>query len=276
MAAMSLQEIFLDPYFIGYLLLQLVVYGGLIQLFSRTKYFDKNVLDAAHQFTSVGSFTFFGLFGVYTWFFDPGFVEVYGSGFERSAEIRLFAFYAPARALVHVMVGYMLFDSICLAASRAGPEFFMHHLLTFSLAMIGLTYGETYFALYYGVFFFGIVEFSSIILAFVDLFRNNKELAAAFPSISTSIRSVFALLFILIRGFYWPYILFFFIRDLISADVKLLALSLYGFTAVALTALQYFWLFLIAKGAQKQFFGGKGTKVGDMLEDRQGSLSALG
>jgi len=272
---MSLQEVFLDPYFVGYLLLQFVVYGGLIQLFSKTKYLDKNVMDAAHQFTSVGSFTFFGLFGVYTWFFDEGFAQAFG-GWDSTADVRLFAFYAPARVLVHTMVGYMVFDTICLIASRAAPEFFAHHILTFSLALIGLTYGETYFALYYGVFFFGVCEFSSMPLAFVDLFRNNRELAAAFPTASTTLRSVFAFGFILIRGCYWPYMVFFFVRDLLTGtDVKWLAFILYGFTAVALTAMQYFWLFLIFKGVQKQFCKGEGTKVGNALEDRQGSLSAL-
>jgi len=272
MDSLSLAELYTKPHFVGYLLLQFVAWGALTQVFSRTKWFDQNPSGGAHQFVGCGSFTFLGVYGTYLWFFDVVFAEA----FEGGSGARLFGYYEEAATLVHIMIGYMIFDSVALAVARAGPEFFAHHVLTFTLANISMLYGGTYFALYYAVFFFGLIEVSSIPLAAVDLFRANKGLSQAIPNGPVTARATFAAMFVVVRGCYWPFVMFGFIRDLLAEDVKLFAFVLYGFTAAALTLLQYFWLYLIIRGVMKQFSGGQ-AEVDKMLDegDRKGTLTSL-
>lgn len=118
---------------------------------------------------------------------------------------------------VAVMVGVQLYDipsSLLIGGVLASPNFVAHHIIVFlcvsseRLCRLGIfrlaTFALYYrFALYYGVFFMGVIELSTPILAFVDLFRDFPKFAAAFPITNEIFRAMFAIAFFAVRIILW-------------------------------------------------------------------------
>lgn len=269
--AMSFAEIYFDVYFLGYLLVQFAAWAVLTRMLSRTKHFGHNAVDGAHQFVALGSFTWLGLSGAFLWFFDPEFAMAF-------EEDKLFGFYEPARMLIHGMIGFMVFDTACLVAARAGPEFYVHHSLVLILANFGLMYDEnTWFMLYYGVFFFGVSELSSIPLGFVDMFRGNKQLAEAYPKLNDNFRTAFALAFLSVRIAYWPFVMYDFCANFFPrlGEMRWAPAFAFGATAVILTLLQWLWGGLIIMGIVKLAQGKPTTEMDQAVSERGGTFASL-
>lgn len=268
---MTFAEIYFDTYFIAYLAVQFAAWGLMVRMLSRTKHFNTNAVDGAHQFVALGSFSWLGLFGAYIWFFDPNFAVAFQGD-------KIFGFYEPARMLIHAMIGFMVFDTACLIAARAGPEFYVHHVLVLILANFGLMYDEnTWYMLYYGVFFFGVSEVSSIPLGFVDMFRGNKQLAEAYPKVCDNVRTLFAVSFLILRIAYWPFVMYDFSINFFPrlGEMYWAPAFAFGATAVLLTVLQWFWGFLIIKGIIKLVQGQKETEMDKVVSERGGTFAAL-
>lgn len=269
---MSFVEIYGSIPFLCFILLQYVCFFALNYVFQRTKHFCHNPTGAAQQFVALGCFSFLGGYAFYIWFLDPNFAPAFEDDI-------LFSFYEPCQMLIHVMIGFMVFDTGCLIIARSSPEFFVHHILVMLLANIGLMYGGPdgpYFALYFGVFFFGISELSSIPLAFVDMFRSNRQLANAYPEANGRIRIAFAVMFFVIRIFYWPYVMFIFCTSLFSRldEVAFFAWFSFAGTAILLTLLQWFWGILIIRGAVRMARS-QPDPVEEKINEKRGSFTSL-
>merc|ERR1712151_615081 len=101
----------------------------------------------------------------------------------------------------------------------------VHHGLSGWLAYNGLTSGPAGlthggFVMYYGAFFFGVSEVSSIPLLAMDVFKKNKQLGKQFDYIFQPCRVTFAALFIAIRLLYWPYVSYDFWTNMRQCDAE--------------------------------------------------------
>lgn len=263
---MTLGEIYLNPYFLCYVVAQFVSWGLLTHLHRNTRYFCRNPTESARIFTNVGTYCWLGFFGGYTWFFDSNFVAAFEGN-------KLYGFYEPARLIAHVLIGSMVFDTVGLIVAKAAPEFYVHHILATGMSMLALM-SEPFFCLYFAVYFLGYCELSSIPLVFIDLFKTNKELMDAYPRANTTFRLVFAVLFFVVRLFPWPFVLYDFLSEFFTVldTFSIITVILVLLAAAFMTFLQFFWGWLLIKNAIKM---AKGEKVVIPGEERRGSLTSL-
>lgn len=270
--AMTFTEIYLAPWFLAYVAVQFVCYGVLYRVFSRVHILDKNPLSVAHQVVAFPSLCYISLYASYTWFFDAGFQEAF-------EDDMIFSYYEAARNIVWVMMGFMIVEIAHLIIAKGGPEVFMHHIFVLVLGNIGLMYGGpdgTYLMLYYGVYFFGVSELSSIPLAFMDLFRENKDLANEYPVLKDSVRVVFSVLFVILRVFYWAYVVYGWLGEFFGKfdEIALWAFLPFAIACVLLTGLQWFWAYLIVRGVMKMAKGQR-NDVEEAITERKGSISLV-
>ena len=166
-------------------------------------------------------------------------------------------FYAGGNQAATVQVVFQIYEIACaLAVPRLRGKFgemYVHHFTTLLLAYLAIHYDAF---LYYGVFFLGVTEVSSIPLALVDLFKQFKPLAARYKTTNARAREVFAAFFIVFRTFYWPVVSFYFWRASLKALQEGTAKAdwvVYTFLTVnvLLTSLQFFWSKLIFESLLK-------------------------
>lgn len=121
---------------------------------------------------------------------------------------------------------------------------------------------------YYALMFFGVVEFSSVFLAFADVFHPKHaayaawlETAPALKAVNEVVRVCFVLSYMAVRGFYFPYVVWgCYVPDMLA----LLALPpsqrgghtdaelwLPFFLGSAFSVLQLYWGFLLVKQLKK-------------------------
>lgn len=112
---------------------------------------------------------------------------------------------------VEVMFAYQLYDFAAgfFIAELQTVDMFAHHIMAGSLA---------FFALYpyahaYVLFYFGIVELSSVILTGAELVELFPKFDRDYPAVRATLQGAFAVSFIIIRLLMWPYMLFFFWSD---------------------------------------------------------------
>lgn len=100
---------------------------------------------------------------------------------------------------------------------------------------------------YYTPYFYGLIEISSVPLAIMNSFKDNKHWIKAYPEIYTAVRMVFAIMFLLVRvvlwtPFYWS---FFAIASMLlysgGSTTSRVVLSCFILASLVLTFLQYFW-----------------------------------
>jgi len=89
---------------------------------------------------------------------------------------------------------------------------------------------------------------SSVPLAVVDFFRMHKSLAEKYSTINEMARVAFAVLFLLIRCIYWPFVCVDFWRNSLKSDAPGLLLVIWYVANIGMTLLQYFWGALVVKG----------------------------
>ena len=102
-------------------------------------------------------------------------------------------------------IPFQLYELACAALVKRlrGKSFEMviHHALSLTLASMAVNKGMYFF---YGTYFFGLSEFSSIPLAFVDLFKMFPDLKKKYAAANEAVRPFFAVIFLVVRSFYWP------------------------------------------------------------------------
>jgi hypothetical protein len=160
----------------------------------------------------------------------------------------------------------LLWDIPCglLISSLRDPLMLTHHVVMALVAYIGAFRVPSYYCL----FFFGVVELSSIPLVVVDMFHPQKGLPALLAnpflsSLNEACRIAFALLFLLVRAIYFPYIVFVWmvpdILELLPVSNMQWELRAVLLSAVGLTLLQLYWATLIIKQVAKLLSGGDKT-----------------
>jgi hypothetical protein len=143
-------------------------------------------------------------------------------------------------------VGYQLWG-LALGVFFVGelPSMIVHHVAVICVGSVSafLHCGFRY----YIPFFYGLIEISSVPLAVMNAFKNNKHWIKAYPEMYTAVRTAFAVTFLLVRVILWtPNYWDFFCNAamlLYSSEVitTKVILAVFILSSLILTGLQYFW-----------------------------------
>lgn len=260
-------DIFESPQFLGWLLGLFAAQAMLTLVCRRVPALQDLPMENAHGLVVLVPFVYLAAAGTRLWFFDAGFEAAF-------AEDKIYGYYAPAYGLVRVMLAFQLWDlAITVVATRlpTRAQALAHHASSALLAYMGLSCGTHGFCLYYAGFFFGASEISSIFLAFVDLFRQNPQLAKDCHSFNETVRVLFAVSFLSIRCIYWPFVCYSFWQNLLSSTAPLALKAVWMGFNVGLTCLQYYWGSLVVKGVIKLLQGGSDDKTQKLLKSDEES-----
>ena len=208
---------------------------------------DERKLRIAYQATNLCVNLILGLYGIYHYNFTlPPMNDLTVTerivGFDHNL---MFICFQIGYNLWSLPVGYFLMNE---SAAMLG-----HHIATVTVSLIsGLS--TTGFR-YHTVFFFGLIEISSVPLAIMNFCKNNKDLAQEYcPRVRDTIRQIFAAIFLTTRVLMWTPNM----RDVLRSAMMLLwtspswftsiILFLFILSALFLTFLQFFWGYKIVKG----------------------------
>lgn len=109
------------------------------------------------------------------------------------------------------------------------------------------------FLQYYGLFFYGVPEVSSVPLTIVSLSKSFPFIKEDYPKLHNFGKWSFGVLFLIIRLVMWTYVSFFYWKDtvhLLTADEtphSMFIVGYYCFANVVLTSMQYFWGYKIIR-----------------------------
>lgn len=157
--------------------------------------------------------------------------------------------------------GFQLYDLVATIMEKdvCKLEHILHHSFALSTALAGSADGGPW-CLYYCIFFFAIVEVSSVPLCAVDLYRQLPILLKLplHSAINEVCRVVFALSFLVVRCLFFPCLMAFRLwPDMASAyiagDVRV-SMPVFVwmmFASIFLTGLQLFWGYKIVKVVAK-------------------------
>jgi hypothetical protein len=131
--------------------------------------------------------------------------------------------------------------SLVIAEMRDGVML-IHHIASGLCALFSVHP----FLQYYGLFFFGAPEVTSVPLTFVSLTKSFPFLKSDYPYVYELSKWSFGVLFLLIRLVMWTYVSVFFWMDIvhhIQSDTvhSAFVVGYYCFANVILTGMQYFW-----------------------------------
>lgn len=208
---------------------------------------DERKLHIAYQATNLCVNLILGLYGIYHYNFTlPSMNDLTVTerivGFDHNL---MFICSQIGYNLWSLPVGYFFMNE---TAAMMG-----HHIATITVSLIsGLS--TTGFR-YHTVFFFGLIEISSVPLAVMNFCKNNKDLAQEYcPTVRDIIRPIFAAMFLTTRVLMWTPNM----RDVLRSAMMLLWTSPSWFTSIVLflfilsasflTFLQFFWGYKIVKG----------------------------
>eukprot|EP00301_Raphidiophrys_heterophryoidea_P007055 c12784_g1_i4.p1 GENE.c12784_g1_i4~~c12784_g1_i4.p1 ORF type:complete len:178 (-),score=37.48 c12784_g1_i4:208-741(-) len=94
------------------------------------------------------------------------------------------------------------------------PAYVIHHGVVIIVALV--TFRP--YILFYAFFFFGVVEFSSVFVGIIELFKTNSELITTHKRLYELVRILFAISFLVLRVLAWPVVLFgFMVPDVVWA-----------------------------------------------------------
>mmetsp|Transcript_114339 Transcript_114339/g.210170 ORF Transcript_114339/g.210170 Transcript_114339/m.210170 type:complete len:282 (+) Transcript_114339:79-924(+) len=250
-----------------------VAFISLSMAFQKSSFFKDKPIAAAHQVVVIVPFTFLAVRGTWLWFFDPDFVAAFD-------EDKVFGKYLPSLEFVCVMLAFQIWDFSSTFAMckelKGQAQHIAHHASVILLCCSAVLSGTHGFLLYYAPFFFGVAEISSLPLAFMDLFKYSKPLAEAYPVVFENVRTSFAVLFLLLRCIYWPFVSVDFWRAMLASDAPLGLQILWYFFNLALTLLQFYWGSLVVKGIIKMLKGQnpiEARELGDALYPEAGEGS---
>ena len=189
--------------------------------------------------------TCFGLVGFYVMFLDPN----EWSKFEQN---RAYLESPWACKFAHVQFAYQLWSiPIGLLVGEA-PLMYIHHILVMGLAYIVAVRNLQF--QYYQVYYFGVCECSSIPLAIMNHFKDNKQLREKYAGAYQNVRIAFAVAFLYFRGvLLWKYSMRWYADSLWiweatrdpSTRQQVLLMNI-GVTLLHL--MQLWWMYLILKG----------------------------
>mmetsp|Transcript_18223 Transcript_18223/g.48960 ORF Transcript_18223/g.48960 Transcript_18223/m.48960 type:complete len:275 (-) Transcript_18223:165-989(-) len=220
--------------------------------------FRERATFAANKLEQVVPLTYLACRGTYMWFFDTAFAAAF-------ANDHLFGYYEPARALVQVMATHAFFD-VCtplFCEDLRRPDFLIHHIMAL---ILGLHSATTLCCNYYGIFFMGVAEISSVLIGFVTLFRSFPKFQAAFPVTGLLVQNLFAVLFLPLRCFYWIFVTADFWVTLWQRSSRplpqmvLWVRVVWLVISVALLLIQLFWGVKVVKAWLHVFRGWRGKR----------------
>lgn len=198
----------------------------------------------SYQLTNLLTNLTLGLFGLYASIFivpSSSSIEEQVSGFR---ELYYFSTMQLGYQLWAIPLGFSLGEKL--------PMIVHHFTVIIVASMSGfLTNGFRYWT----PFFYGVIELSSVPLAIMNAFKDNRSLIAKYPNTYSSVRLIFAALFLYIRIFMFVprnihflrdhFILFSNYRDNLPYVIFMGSASLSSFL---LLLLQLYWGSLILKG----------------------------
>jgi hypothetical protein len=201
----------------------------------------------AYNLISLSFAIYCSVIGVNAWF-GAAATELSGSSYNR--------LYAYSPAVQQLCVATTAYEAFNVVATFVLPEyrtvdFIGHHVTTLILGVIGFHP----WCHYYMIFFFGVATVSSVPLCLAECFN-------AFGGVDAfemAARGLFAVLFVIIRTFYWPYVSYFFWKDMLYALAgrklgRVHSVAAYVFLLAAnigLTSLQFLWTGLIANAVSE-------------------------
>ncbi|KAJ1445286.1 hypothetical protein M885DRAFT_550408 [Pelagophyceae sp. CCMP2097] len=206
---------------------------------------------AAHYLPFVVCFAAMAAVGCHTWLCDAELAEL---GATQAG--RMWGSHAGAARLVASMLAVQLYDvpTSCVIPELQSPTFIAHHLVVLFLACAALRYNAF---MYYGVYFFGVIETSTPLLALVDGFRDFPKLAEKLPATNEACRVGFAVAFFAVRIVGWVPVSVAFWRDALTLfepgaarhGIPLVVVAFWLATHLGLTVLQWHWGLKIARAA---------------------------
>jgi len=106
------------------------------------------------------------------------------------------------RRMILVNLAFQLWDFLISLNRKElnSPEMLAHHALAATLCAIGLHIG---FVQYYGIYFLGVTEVSSLPLVYVDSAKFYPEMQRARPGMDLAFKVMFGLSFIAVRDVYF-------------------------------------------------------------------------
>lgn len=217
----------------------------------------------AHQIIAGFYMILLFVVGSSPWFLEDNLMSL-DSGFDGSSQ-RLLQVHATSRWCCAVVVGELvLWDIPCalIVPSLQDPLMLGHHVVMAAVAYVSAFHIPSAYCL----FFFGVVELSSIPLAIVDFFHPQKGLPklleeySILRTVNEISRITFALLFMVVRAVYFPRIVIFhLLPDVFTVwskvTVEKVPLIVIVVSAVGLTILQLYWALLIGKQVVKLVAG---------------------
>jgi hypothetical protein len=223
----------------------------------------------AHQLMAFVGMLYMTALGLYVWFIK---FSREGAGYDHGD--RVYQVYDDGVYMGRIVFGIMLFWDIPtgLVSDGLGDRVMLAHhfgmMLVGGIAIGGLFHSEPV-ATYYAPFFFGVIELSSIPLAIVDVFHPKQKAwyewhmqRTFWRSVNDKARLAFGLLYIVMRIWYFPYVVLFhaapdFWHALQTPDAQgKAALWFLLISSLAFTFLQLYWGRLVIRQGLKILRGG--------------------
>lgn len=209
-------------------------------------YIAKDPFLLAFELTCFFPLAYCAVTGTRSWLYDLN------EGFE-TPESRL---YKPvpmsSRKMILMNAAFQLWDFLISLGRKElnSIEMLLHHSLAATLCLVGLHIG---FGQFYGLFFMGVTEVSSLPLVYVDLGKFYPELLARYPGRDLAAKVIFFLAFIAIRDFMFIKYSIQLWKDslhVLKAGTAVYPSITYGFlvTNLFFNVLQIYWTKLLLDG----------------------------
>ena len=184
---------------------------------------------------------------------------------EMSVEERMFGSFEQAKSIGKIQIAFQIWDFVISMGKfeLAQPEMLAHHMLTGVLAywMLSIPYMQ-----YYGIYFLGCIEFSSLPLCFVHLCKYYPEVKNARPMLYKISSLTFGVMFIWFRIVNWIILsinvwqdsLWILNRENVKGKLPLPREVVYSILLlnVLFTLLQFVWCAELYRKGVKTFLGG--------------------
>lgn len=232
----------------------------------------------AHQVVSLPLMIILAYCGCRDWLFDT---DIIHGATAATSSYRIFSISNPNNIHLAIGTGAILIWDI--PTSFIFPPLrdrlmLAHHVGMFLTAYImngGFSKHGNQIGYYYVPYYFGVIEFSSIFLAYIDIFHpkyvyyhrwlnaEHGTLQATIKRMNDIGRALFAISFLILRGVYFPYVSFCCaIPDLFAAyqnppdGVPMWTGYFLIIMIASFTCLQIYWSVLVAKNVRKVLRGG--------------------
>lgn len=150
-------------------------------------------------------------------------------------------------------IAYQLWSiPVGLIYVRETVPMLVHHLTVLIVASLSCFFTNGF--RYWTTFFYGVVEISSVPLAIMNTFKDNRHWIIEYPKSYMAVRIAFAISFLIVRVYFYVPQKLRFLRDeylLYSTNPSMLYkiyMSFVWISSLTLLSLQSFWASLIVKG----------------------------